>query len=334
MDSNDEYFEKFIIKNIVDTVKYNPELDEYVINRIQISDELISKIVVEGLKYGLKPEEIRQKITLVANNMRTSPLVKVEYGNLVVDKIPLGQHIKIRIYNNVSGSQSLELINISKNMFYVLSSSIPGIFYRDELLSISKIWNNSYDIDFVMYRDKNRYPDVNSFLRIGKIICVEFFLPSLVHEILDSKRSFTFEENKKEVVAQNISIFPNVSDTNSYYVWVPKRNSPIAFGWSDLDNDCEAPFVITKENRREDAKIRVNKKFVFPQDLVKKQFMIDTLFLCCDVKGDVKNKNQLVDGLKYIKTLKFGLLRFDSKCTQDNLWILKEKPIIKFVYNE
>ena len=44
---------KFIIKNIVQGVEYDAEKDKFTISHLDISDELISKIVLEGKKYNL-----------------------------------------------------------------------------------------------------------------------------------------------------------------------------------------------------------------------------------------------------------------------------------------
>lgn len=54
MVANIENFEKFIIKQIVNTVDYHPESDEFEFNRICISDELINIIGNEGARYGIE----------------------------------------------------------------------------------------------------------------------------------------------------------------------------------------------------------------------------------------------------------------------------------------
>lgn len=194
MGNDTEYLTKFIVKQIVDAVGYNPQTDEYEINRIHISDELLEIIEKEGGKYGLKPEETRQLYNVVANNIKTAPIVKCDYGCIELQKLKIGQHLRILFLDPNTGKQSIEALYLGNNSFYVLSSSVYGVIYRDELVSQNNSWNNSYDIDFLLYRNKERFPTNDDLLRIGKLICVEFMNPSYVHEILDDDKSFMKEE--------------------------------------------------------------------------------------------------------------------------------------------
>ena len=193
MDANIEYFEKFIVKKIVNTVEYRPETDEYEINRIHLTDETLQTIEKEGSRYGLKPQETMQIVTMVAENVRTMPSVQIKQGSILVNDLKIGQHLRINIVHPEKGKHFVEMLLEDEETFIVLDTSIPGIQFGDKLQSIDKIWNSSFYIDFKAFKYGQPFPNEKDVLRIGKVTSVEFFSPSVVHEIIDSKSSFTYK---------------------------------------------------------------------------------------------------------------------------------------------
>lgn len=62
--------------------------------------------------------------------------------------------------------------------------------------------------------------------------------------------------------------------------------------------------------------------------------MLKIILSVCSLKGGIKPKGNEIYKLKYIKCLKAGILKYDSKYQGEELWVLEDKPIIKFMYYE
>lgn len=197
MSSQTNNFEKFVIKQIVGSVEYNPETDEYKINNIHVSDDLINKIVEEGERYGFSREESVRYISLIANNIKTSPSVDIINSSISVENLNHGIHLKINIVHQTKGKRYLDLITLGENSFYVVGTNISGLKCGDKLKPLDRDWYVSYHIDFQIFRRKNRIPDANTILHIGKLESIEIFTPSIINEILDSRNTFSFTEQNK-----------------------------------------------------------------------------------------------------------------------------------------
>lgn len=315
-----EYFEKFIIRKVVDTVRYNAREDEYIINRIHISDDLLREIEMEGVKYGLSSGDSRGLFSNIVNNIRISPSVKINYARVTLFSMKPGQHLELFFHDENTGEQTLELLYLGDLSFSVLSSSLAGFNFNDEIISLANHWNNSFFIDFILKREGKRYPTETSIVKIGRLMYVKVYSPSYIHAVLDSQKSFVKEEQDAK------------SDVP--YVWTPCRTDPVAFSWQKTDLDRNATFIITDIVHKKEARLKINRKFSFPDDINKRDYLLKTILSVCLVKWDLKPKGFETHQLKYIKCLKAGILKYDTNSKEKELWILKEKPIIKFVYYE
>lgn len=318
-----EYFEKFIIKKVLDTVRYNPLEDEYIINRIHISDDLLREIEIEGAKYGLSSDDSRVLFSNVVNNIKVSPSSKKTFARVELFSMKPGQHLELYFLDEYTGEQFLELLYLGDCCFSVLSSSFAGFDFNDEIISLKHYLNNSFFIDFILKKKGKRFPTETSILRMGRLMYVKLYFPSYIHTVLDNQKTFMKEDMDTELSIP--------------YVWTPRRIDPIAFSWKETDVDRNATFIITNIKYEKDAKLKINRKFSFPQDISKRNYLLEIIFSVCMVKGDIKPKGHETDQLKYIKCLKAGTLKYDSHCKScegEELWVLEEKPVIKFVYYE
>lgn len=323
MDVNIENFEKFIIKQIVNTVDYHPETDEYVINRIHISDDIIRVIEEEGTRYGLDKSQIGDILTQVAENIRTVPAIKLRYDSVDLKELEIGQHFRINILHPEKGRHYVELLTIKKYVYYVLSSDIMGVRYGDELHALDKTWNNGYYADFSIIHSENKQQNENNIiLRLGSIQNLEIYSPSVVHEILDSESTFSFEEFK---VAQ----LNKETKDRQFYFGMPSKWNPITFCWKKGDvQDETSAFMVTDKENSDYARIIINKSFELPTEENKRNALMAILFECCKWKNSFNG----TDALENIKTVKAGKVRRVVSNTEYKEWELESQPQIKFVY--
>lgn len=326
---NNEQLIRFIIKNIISDVEYDVSGDEFIFNRIDISDDLIDKIISEGAKYGLNADNTRELITLVSSDIQIAPSVHRSYTNTETAKIKVGSHLRLNFNHDKIGPVYLEIIRLRTARFFVVSSNVPGIRFQDEIVSINKIWNISYDVDFIVYRQGKAYPNKQSALRLNKLQFIEYFHPSVIHEILDSQKLFTKEELEEEIIE---------SDSNNgaiaQYIWTPKKHNPVAFSLSEQETDSkkEAMFIIKRRGiNSTTAKISINPKLQLPQDEHQRQYLVGIIAECCDINEKHSSDFTLPMLFKSIKTIKAGKLQKENNNRGIDLWTLVEKPIIKIV---
>ncbi|MBQ2950541.1 MAG: hypothetical protein IJE12_05780 [Prevotella sp.] len=346
MNIDSSKFEKFIIKQIVNTVEYNPERDEYIINRIHISDDIIRIVEKEGKRYGLSQEQSTQFLTQVANNIKTLPSVDLLYSSFSLDKLNEGQHIKLTFVHEVKGRRFIDMLTLGSYKFYVLNTDLSGLKHGDELKALDRIWHNSYYIDFEAYRDTKRIPNVKSILRLGKIEKVEIFSPSLVNEIHDSGFTYLYDEkesNPQKIKSASVkdveqSISTDTAE-NIYYV-----NSPIQtlsqanqqekkFTWRKKDGTGHNKLFLIKEVEGEQfATLEVNenyKNFLGSDGNVQYHKFILNIELMWCIR---ENKLGDISSLLQIKTERKGYLKLLRNKSDIKEWLLIEKPVIKFIY--
>ena len=325
MVDNFEYFEKFIVKQIVKTVEYHPETGEYEINRIHISDDIINVIEDEGLRYGLKRTQIAQIISQVAENIRTRPAVKLKYDCIDVGRLKIGQHLRINILHPEKGPHYIELLVTNRYHFYVLASDIVGIRYGDEIHALDGTWNNGYYTDFRVTFGNDKHLNVNLILRLGKLQSVEMFSPSVVHEILDSESSFTYDSLNAIQGRKVVDKCKNIK----YYFWIPNKYKPITFSWREGDvQDEKSPFIIIENEDVPEAKITINKAFHLPADEKVLNTLIEIIYDCCKWRNAFNG----IDNLKYVKSVKSGVVKRVESDLGYKEWVLISQPQIKFVY--
>lgn len=323
MDANFEYFEKFIVKQIVNTVEYHPETDEYKINRIHISDDIINIIEEEGVRYGLKRQQIDQIISQIAENIRTKPAIRLRYDSIDVSLLKIGLHFRINILHPEKGLHYIELLVTDKKHFFVLSSDITGVRYGDELLAKDSTWNNGYYIDFSVICANGKTLVGNPLLRLGKLYSIEMYSPSIVHEILDSDSTFTYDSMNHDQSNQTVD---NIKD---YYFWIPNKYKPITFCWREGDaQDVTSTFIITDNEDAPEAKISINKGFCLPTEEKMVNSLMEIIFDCCKWKNAFNG----IENLKCVKSVKSGIAKRVVSELGYKEWELIKQPQIKFIY--
>lgn len=314
-------FQKFIVKKTTNTVDYNPDTDQFVINRISLSNETLKQIFEEGKRYGLDEDSCSELISCVSNNIVFSPSAIICKGQFDSRSIQKGQHVEILFDHARKGPQTIQLVSLDNCRFVVLKSSIKGLNKLDEIEPISLIWNPGYEIDFVVYRDGKRFPDVNTKLMVGKYRQVTTYKPSLVNEILDSDDDFSKKVRRSSPTRKK-------SKEKNLFAWTPNLMNPIAFSFNDdTTQDTSAPFVIKYIDDSTNADLVVNAEFGFPKDKKQKEYLLQVITDCCVCDNPISSK----DRVEKILTVRSGRLQKDLKEKDCQRWILVSKPQIKFV---
>lgn len=325
MEDNLKYFEKYIIKQVVNMVGYSPERDEYDFNHIHLTDDIMQEIEAEGRRYGIQDTELQQVITQTIDHIRVEPSVNVKYGNITLDSLKVGQHLRLKIAHPDKGEHSIDMLFLQPEQFFVLTSDIPGLVYEDVLISIDKVWNTSYDIEFKVMRGGELVPNSATILHLGKLESVEFFTPSIVHEIMDADNTFTFDE------VETKDILYDSTNTKKYYLWMPTGWSPILFKWQEGDlQDVNSPFIIFDNPEDTEANLMVNPKFSITEISEGVDQLVSIISDCCVCR----NEQPPLRKMKGIKTVKLGILKRNDDQLYTKEWVVVVKPQIKYIYDE
>lgn len=325
MNDKFERFRKFIIKKIVDTVDYDVELDEYIINRVHISDELIDSIVTEGNKYGFKREFVLDFLDNVANNINFSPSVESFNSVYNIHDLSYGTHIILRLKHEIKGDQYIEAIK-STNGFVLIESSYTGLNYGDLLYPNSKQWVPGYEANFSIERDGTMFPNANCIFKSGKYDKLEIFSPPIINSIIDAKSDFS-QKKKKTPTPQNTNISSRKRVIN---LWTPSEYSDtISFSWKEEDiSDVPTLFQITISDDSNNADLNINTKFEWPQDEEKSQYLFDVMLKSCDLENP--DMLQHIKKRRNFKLVEKGILQKVS-AKKNIKWILVKKPILSIV---
>lgn len=193
MDDNISNFQRYIIYKIFKSINYIAETDEYIFDSCNLSDQTIFEIVKEGARYGIEEQEVRQIIVTVSENINTNPCIRIYNTTFNLSEIPFGQHIRIEIRHEVKGSQWVECVNL-KNSLFILSSSISGLYYGCQIIPRTTLWTFGCSIDFDYRKCNKSKSEKDLILRLGILVSVKTYSPSVIHEIIDSQRTYQLDE--------------------------------------------------------------------------------------------------------------------------------------------
>lgn len=340
MDANSEYFEKFIIKQIVSKIDFNPEKESYSFNEIHISDEILQIIDDEGLRYGMQSHQIREMVSRIAGNIRTEPYIEIRNNRVDVAELKTGQHLRINIIHPTKGKMSVELITMEPFRFMVLDTDISIIQYGDILESMDKVWNHSFSIEFKVSRNGKRYPDSHTRLLLGKLDSVELYIPSIVNDILDNNETYSSGSSSipdtdvlESKYDESLDDGGVIETVRKYNIWQPSQwgDDLIVFDWKEGDSQQEdSTFIILDDDIQRKAKIMFNPLFKLPPESFLSVGIIEIIQSCCKPRNEFTG----LSGLKYIKPMKEGILKRTKDDVSSKEWVLEKKPQVKFVYEK
>lgn len=194
MEGNDQ-LRKFIIKKIVGNVEYNPDTNQYTVNKIQLTDSIWDTIIYEASKYGLDEAEARDIVAAISMDIKVAPSINSVRSITDFRKIQTGQYIKLSFLSEI-GPLYIELIHYKSGSprFFVVRSTVPDLSFGDDIVFVNNEWYISYCVIFQVYRNKKRYPENNAFYRLPDLQSIDYYSASVIHQILDSESNYSKEE--------------------------------------------------------------------------------------------------------------------------------------------
>ena len=353
-------FIKYIVKKIVKVVYVKDHLDIsrpfsewYRIEKNAIDDDLIREIMDEGRRYGLSEKKSQFCIDQADRMINFTPCITEIHSSLDICTLPNGTHVRFIFENNTFGILTIDAIKDGKYGFFVLKSDIAAICWEDGLFfTINKLQCGTYPA-FCINRKSNKVAlAAHNYFCAGKLIQINIYSPGITHEIIDAKTDFKKEkttnvrDGRTEHVAtpklqsgklskkikselQKKSAVRELSDV--HYLWPPSRWKPIAFCFTDMDNNLKAPdyppFMATVRSTTS-ADFTINPKFIETLRTVGEGrtdgflYLLDTILKTCKVHNQLAQPSHATN----IIVVSQGSLTPSSD--GKNIWIMEKAPII------
>lgn len=194
---------KYIIRQITNGVVYRAKNQALTISFRSMTGSMRQEILAEGHKWGLTDMAIDNLINDVRNNAdhyRHATMQTVTALNVCKD-LHEGNIVCLTGRSDTFGSGSLKLLFLGQSnvhlqpRFMVLESDRLALQPEDILcLCCSSVFNVTNRAAFSVFRGGRRVPDVHHLYVTDKLESISVQRPSLIHEVISSKRSFTFSE--------------------------------------------------------------------------------------------------------------------------------------------
>lgn len=201
---SNETFTKFILKQIAGTVVYNHVNHSFRLSLRNLSHTILETIYSEGAKWGMSRQTVDDYIASVINDVELSykPSEQSVQSVDVCKDIKTGVKMTLIGRDRVRGEAKLTLLYLGlsrKNghpQFLVLNSTRLGLIEEDIIEPADNtLWGTGYSILFTVSRDGKRYPNEESIYRTFPIKEIILTMPSVIHEIIDSKGEFSYFED-------------------------------------------------------------------------------------------------------------------------------------------
>lgn len=297
---NNEILNKFILKQIAGEVLYSEEKHSFQLSLRTISSTIREKIMIEGRKWGMSVSQIEDCLNSVVNNVALAyrPKEQCTQSIDVSDALKPGIEVILEGAEKGKGKCRLQLLflgyseTVKQVRFMVLKSSRLCLLPEDIVEPEGNtIWAIGYPVLLKVYRNKKRYPDSMRVYRTLQIENISMVMPSVVHEVIDSRKEFTYLEH-----------IANLSSGISDYSLSLGRNlmSLLLHEYS-----CSLPIYadFTEEGRG---------SFLSNPDVVLAPSNM------CDILFGIKSKSQQSSPLS-IETQEAGELYYDSEKSQIRL---------------
>lgn len=207
--NNTEVFRKFILKQIAGEVVYSKESHSFQLSLRNISSTIREAIFAEGRKWGMTDSFIGDFINKVVKEVELTYKPNrqlVQYVDVARD-LNAGTELWLEGNESGRGKARLHLLHIGGSSspgrcrFLVLESTRLALQPEDIVEPADNtLWATGHPVMLSVYRQGRRYPDAVRVYRTYKIENIIKVLPSMVHEVIDSRREFTFMEDKPDKV--------------------------------------------------------------------------------------------------------------------------------------
>lgn len=203
--------QKFIIKLIAGKVSFSKEEKIFRLSICEMDTNIHRRIKDEMVKYPEWKNQSDHIInTFIHNVISVGALCydtrTVTYHDLHIENIEKGNVLILTFEDKEQGKAELSLISLgseenSASKWMVLNSSLLALRPKDILEPYnSLLWSIGHRIAFKVYRNGVRFPySQNKVFQTYSITSITCEKPSIIHEVIDSKEDFTFEEGETKV---------------------------------------------------------------------------------------------------------------------------------------
>lgn len=197
---------KFIIKNIVGKIGYSSDTRSFQLSLRQLRSDDRQTFRDEMRKYdswnnmtdtniGRFIDDVRLSVGLCDKTRKTT------FPSLMLDQIAVGNIVSLLEVDERRGESNIRLLYVGKGKtgtfrFFVLSSNRTALQPEDIVEPYGcNVWSIDHSVAFRVFRDGVRIPQGKDRLYLTyPLRHISLETPSIVHEVIDSRNDFTYEE--------------------------------------------------------------------------------------------------------------------------------------------
>ncbi len=311
-----EYLRNFILQNTIEEAHYNVETREWTMDKTIMTDELLGTLFYECAKYGLNEMEARSLITQTTGSVNVSPSIVKVAQNVEVSNIPVGRHLKIMFNVEEKGTLGLEMLCVERNKFVVLNTDIPGIAPFDIVSPAQYKWNIGCVLQFEVERNGEKYPGEGLLLQIGTYQYMDEYLPSYIHKLYDTGKTFSYDEYVIKENTSGIKYVNTVEEKDGKLVFHAKENDEMP---------KKSLFRIIPNKDCDTATLELNVDYINELISQGQTKTMQQLRKCCISKKNGKSPSSPVR----IECTEPGTLQCSDISSSDAYWTITAKPVIK-----
>lgn len=195
--SDKEVFKKFILKQLAGEVAFNKECHSFRLGLRPVSNPIRQAIYEEGHNWNLTDSQINDLMIKVQSEIELAYApVKGSITHINVKDLNPGEQLRLHGANEVDGPAELSLLYLGRCRFMVLNTSRRHALAAEDVVEVAKteIISINYPTQFIVYRKGKRIPDDRRVYRTYKLDNITRIKASIVHEIIDARKEFTFLE--------------------------------------------------------------------------------------------------------------------------------------------
>lgn len=237
-------FEKFILKQLIGPLTYNEQSATITAQMKPLLQSQRDAIHREGRKWKLTPQQVEQTIDRVQSNFAkwsTCSERHAERGAFNLTFMPEGTQINITAHDERLNTEvTLQLLHLGRHdgattpRLLVLSNTRTSILPGDEVEPYADVYFSvGHALLLRVYRGGQRWPDEQQVFHIDKITDLSQQVPSVLCEIADNTRSFTFLEERVQKKEGTYTLGRNPMS------FLLHRHSTLMPLYADFDNDAQ-----------------------------------------------------------------------------------------------
>lgn len=205
MDEITDRIRKYIIKSTIGKIFFSQEKKSYQLVLRQIGQKEKNHIFEEIKKYpewknatsfslNSLYDDVKDTIDLCYKTKSTS------LSYLKVNKLQIGNIVCLQGEDTQVGYEKLRLLYLGKeresaDRFFVLSSARMALQPEDVLeVYNTTFWGIGHPVAFKVFRKGRRIPSNQLLYRTLPISSISMITPSIVHDVVDSRFDFSYEE--------------------------------------------------------------------------------------------------------------------------------------------